>query len=91
VIDIGAQSPITDFVVVASATSPPHLKALHGEITRQLRQTHGKLEYRQAGDESSAWIVLDFFDVIVHLFLPEAREYYDIEGLWDKGREIPLS
>ena len=46
----------------------------------------GEKSVRSSGDPESAWIVVDLFDVIVHLFLPEARAYYDLEALWRKQR-----
>lgn len=91
IVDVRGVSPLTDYVVIASASSPPHLKALQANVAKQLREASGSPAHRSSGDSESAWIVLDFFDVVVHLFLPEAREYYDIESLWEKGTEVPLS
>ena len=65
---------------LASATSAPHLRALAVAVERALA---AKGEHaRVSGDAESAWIVLDYTDVMVHLFLPDARRYYDIESLW---------
>lgn len=89
IVDVRGISPLTDFVVIASASSAPHLKALQSNVAKQLRETAGSAAYRSSGDSESAWIVMDYFDVVVHLFLPEAREYYDIEALWDKGTDVP--
>lgn len=72
---------MTDFYVIASATSTPHLQALSASIEREVK-TKAKVSARISGDAESAWIVVDFGDVIAHIFLPEAREYYDIEELW---------
>ncbi len=82
-------SPLADYVIIASASSTPHLKALQGHVARQLRERSGTRCHRQSGDPDSAWIVMDFFDVVLHLFLPEAREYYDIEGLWQDAPDVP--
>lgn len=79
--DVRERSTLTDFVVVASGTSTPHLKSLAGSLQRELKKV-GEGSVRVSGDSESAWIVLDLYDVIVHLFLPEAREYYAIESLW---------
>jgi len=81
VFDVRERSTLTDFVVVASGTSTPHLKSLAGSLQRELKKV-GEGSVRVSGDSESAWIVLDLYDVIVHLFLPEAREYYAIESLW---------
>ena len=72
---------ITDMVIIASATSSPHLKTLASSIQREMKN-RGAGVARVSGDAESAWIVIDYYDAIIHLFLPEAREYYDIESIW---------
>ncbi|MBQ7667024.1 MAG: ribosome silencing factor [Kiritimatiellae bacterium] len=79
--DVRGKSSVTDEIVVASATSAPHLRSLSVAVQRALRESCGE-GARVSGDAESAWIVLDYVDVMIHLFLPEAREYYDIESLW---------
>ena len=81
--DVRGRSSVTDATVVASATSVPHLRALSVAVERAVREACGE-GARVSGDAESAWIVLDYFDVMVHLFLPDAREYYDIEALWKR-------
>ena len=81
VYDVRGRSSITDTAVVASATSAPHLRALSVAVQRAVRDACGE-GARISGDAESAWIVLDYFDAMVHLFLPAARAYYDIEALW---------
>ncbi len=88
VLDVRGRTSLSDYVIVASASATPHLKALQGHLGKQLREGSGTRCHRQSGDPDSAWIVMDFFDVVVHLFLPEAREYYDIEGLWEDVPDI---
>ena len=79
--DVRGRSSITDATVVASATSAPHLRALAVGVERAVREATGE-GARVSGDAESAWIVLDYFDAMVHLFLPDARAYYEIEKLW---------
>lgn len=81
IIDVRGKSGITDMLVIASAASSPHLRALANDVERGMREKAGE-RARRSGDEESAWIVLDFFDVMVHAFLPEARSYYRLEELW---------
>ena len=88
VVDLRGVSSLTDAVVVASATSGPHLRALVSEVAKRVREQCDNDSARISGDAASAWVVMDYFNVIVHLFLPEARAYYDIEALWDKGAEV---
>ena len=84
VYDVRGRSSITDTAVVASATSAPHLRALSVAVQRAVRDACGE-GARISGDAESAWIVLDYFDAMVHLFLPDARAYYDIEALWRRN------
>ena len=83
VYDVRGRSSITDETVVASATSVPHLRALAVAVERAMaaKGAHARV----SGDAESAWIVLDYSDLMVHLFLPDARRYYDIESLWKKS------
>ena len=78
--DVRGRSSVTDMTVVASATSAPHLRALAVAVERAMaaKGAHARV----SGDAESAWIVVDYSDVMVHLFLPDARRYYDIESLW---------
>jgi ribosome-associated protein len=90
VVDLRGVSSLTDAVVIASATSKPHLRGLESEVAKRVRAECDNDSARISGDPESAWIVMDYFNVIVHLFLPEAREYYDIESLWKEGKSLPV-
>jgi ribosome-associated protein len=82
VLDVHEISSITDYFVIASGTSEPHLRAISEEITEKLREEH-KLRPRAIdGTLQGGWLVLDFFDVIVHLMRTDVRAHYDLEGLW---------
>ena len=82
VLDVRKLSSVTDFFVIASGTSEPHLRAIVGEITARLRDEHGERPRATDGSVHGAWVVLDFFDVIVHVMRADVRERYDLEGLW---------
>ena len=71
-----------DYALVITGTSPPHLKALFDEIQVKLKQEDVQA-YRKTGDPTSGWMVLDYVDVVIHIFATEAREYYAIEKLWE--------
>ena len=79
--DIARASNLADYMVVSTCTSAPHLKALSGELAKRLKDM-GETGVRVCGDSESGWIVIDAFDVIVHLFVKEARDYYRVEELW---------
>ena len=81
---------MTDYFVIASGTSEPHLRAIVEEITTRLREEHGARAHAVDGTVHGAWVVLDYFDVIVHVMRQDARERYDLEGLWgDAPRAKP--
>ncbi len=90
ILDIAELSSITDFFVIASGTSEPHLRAIKREVTDKLKEGFGIAPTAVDGTDNTEWQVLDFFDVIVHIMTPEARETYDLEGLWkDAPRVTP--
>jgi ribosome-associated protein len=84
--DVRRRSSVTDYYVLATGTSAPHLKAMHNGVENALK-AKGVPCYRKAGIPEGGWMVLDFVDVIVHIFSKEAREYYALETLWGKGGE----
>jgi len=81
-------SSVADFFVIASGTSEPHLRAILDEITDRLREEHDVRPRAVDGTVHGAWVVLDFFDVIVHLMRAEVRERYDLEGLWGDAPRV---
>lgn len=88
ILDVRKLSSVTDYFVITSGTSEPHLRSIVGEIVDKLRDEYGIRPRRVEGGAATAWQVLDFFDVIVHVMRAEAREKYDLESLWgDAPRE----
>jgi ribosome-associated protein len=88
VLDVHDLSSVTDYFVIASGTSEPHLRAIVEEITSKLRDEHDVRPVRTDGTIQGAWIALDFFDVIVHIMRTDARERYDLEGLWGDAKRV---
>lgn len=88
IFDVRGMSSVTDFYVVATGTSAPHLKALLSEVQRRLKETDG-MRTRTSGEPESGWVVVDAVWAVVHVFSAEAREYYAIEKLWATAKEIP--
>jgi len=82
VLDVHEISSITDYFVIASGTSEPHLRAISDEITEKLREEYELRPRAVDGTFQGGWLVLDFFDVIVHLMRTDVRAHYDLEGLW---------
>ena len=83
VYDVRGKSALADFFVVATGAAAPHLKALIAETQNAMKEA-GVMSYRTSGDPESGWIVVDYVDVVVHVFSPEARAYYALEKLWTK-------
>jgi ribosome-associated protein len=90
ILDVRDLSSVTDYFVIASGTSEPHLRAIVDEITDRLRDEHDLRPLRKDGSMQGSWVVLDFFDVIVHVMRTDARERYDLEGLWGDAARVKL-
>jgi len=88
VLDVRKVSGITDYFVIATGTSEPHLRAIVDEITDKLREEHEVRPRAVDGTLQTAWIVLDFFDVILHVMRQDVRERYDLETLWGDAPRI---
>ena len=75
----------TDFFVVCSGNTDRQTKAIHDGIHQGLKNEHGLLPRRVEGLAEARWILMDYLDVIVHVFTPEAREFYRLEQLWGEA------
>ena len=86
VLDVHRVIVITDFFVIASASSERQVRTIVEEIERALRDL-GVRPVRREGEAGARWVLLDYVDVVIHVFTEEEREYYDLERLWsDAGR-----
>jgi ribosome-associated protein len=90
VLDLRGQTEIFDFFVVVSGTSRRQLHAISEEIDRAMEQELGDRRLGIEGYEESRWILLDYGDVVIHLFEPETRAYYALEDLWGQAKQVPL-
>ena len=75
----------TDYFVIASGGTDRQTKAIHDRIHENMKKQHGLLPRRVEGLAESRWILMDYLDVIVHIFTPEARDYYRLEQLWGEA------
>jgi ribosome-associated protein len=82
ILDVRKLSSVTDYFVIASGGSEPHMRAIVNEITDRLWDDFQVRPRRVEGGAAAAWQVLDFFDVIVHIMRDEVREKYNLESLW---------
>jgi ribosome-associated protein len=87
VLDVAKQAGFTDYFVIASANSDVHMKTLADYIEDELSQYKVKV-WQKEGYENLKWILMDFVDVVVHLFDRETRDYYDLETLWADAEKM---
>jgi ribosome-associated protein len=90
VLDVSQQSSITDYLVLATGTSEPHLRALRVELEKIIDAQKVRILGMDTGRESG-WLVVDAFDVMVHLFTPDNRDKYRMESLWKDATELPIA
>ena len=82
VLDLRGVAGYTDFFVIASGTSDRQAKAIHDGIHQGLKKHEGLLPRRVEGLAEARWILMDYLDVVVHVFTPETRDFYRLESLW---------
>lgn len=87
VLSVSAQSSITDYLVLATGNSEPHLRALRVEIEKVIDQSGARILGMDT-DQGSGWLVVDAFDIMVHVFTPDNRKKYALESLWKDAQEI---
>lgn len=90
VIYLGEKSPVTDYYVIATGTSDPHLRALRIELEKAIHEVVPAGQVRIQNEPNSGWCVVDAFDVVVHIFSEEQRKNYALEELWKDGEKIEL-
>jgi ribosome-associated protein len=90
ILDLRGIVGYTDYFVIASGNSERQTKAIHDAIHKALKQDHRLLPRRVEGDREARWVLMDYLDAVVHIFTPEAREYYRLEQLWGEApaREV---
>ena len=85
--DVRGVSGLCDAFVVATGTAAPHLKGLVAGVQRTMKEI-GVESFRTSGDPESGWIVVDYVDIVVHVFSPEARAYYALERIWETAKPV---
>ena len=81
VLDLKGLSSITDYFVICNGTSDTHVEGIAENVEEKLREQGVKIWHRE-GERKASWILLDYIDVIVHVFTKDAREFYSLERLW---------
>jgi len=91
VIDIREVSVIADYFIIASANNSNQLKAMASEVEEKLYKEEGIKLNHSEGMQSDSWVLLDFGDIVIHLFNKEDREFYNIERIWGDAKFISES
>lgn len=90
VLQVEHLTTLTEYFVICTATSTTQVRALADSVEYHLKYDHDTVPHHVEGFESSSWILLDYGSVLVHIFVPEAREFYNLENLWKDGTRISL-
>ena len=86
VMDLQGKTSIANYMIIASGTSQRHVAALAEQVQMELKAAGYKTE--SEGEEKADWVLIDAFDVIIHIFKPEVREFYNLEKMWSAIAEI---
>ena len=87
VLDVSAVSPVTDFMIIATGTSPRQMQTVCDEV-EDAGEGQDFKAFSRVGDDSANWTCIDFVDVVVHVFSQDARGYYDLDGLWGDATHV---
>lgn len=90
VIDLRGLSSLADFFVICTATSLPHLKAVSRDVRHKTEEELGEVPRSADGEASSMWLVIDYVNVVVHVFHEEKRDFYRLEELWSDAPRVEL-
>jgi ribosome-associated protein len=88
--DVRGRSQMSDYVLVASGTSDRQVRSVADDL-ENLGETFGRKRFRTNADPASTWAVVDFIDIVMHLFEPARRAYYDLDELWADAPEIEFA
>jgi ribosome-associated protein len=86
-LDVRDVASFTDYFVICEGSSERQIRAIAEGVDEELAR-HGVEPYRREGRPADGWVLLDYSDVVVHLFAPELRAYYNLEKLWERGRTV---
>jgi ribosome-associated protein len=80
----------TDFLLVCTARNERQAKAIHDEVYGRLKREDGRLPASVEGEREARWILIDYFDCVLHVFVPDLREHYRLERLWGEAPKLEL-
>jgi len=89
-LDVAGQSSLTDFLLIVSGGSDRQVHAIAESIELGMKKDHNVMPLAIEGKQEGRWVLLDYGDVMVHVFQQPVRQYYDLEGLWTGASEVPI-
>lgn len=89
IIDISSISVMADYFVIASGMSSPQIQAMVDNVEKKMHKSGHHMK-RLEGNKSSSWILLDFGDIVVHVFNQDDRLFYDLERIWSDGKHVDV-
>lgn len=87
-LDLREQAVFADYFLICNGESDRQLRAMANSVAQDAKQKANALAKSVEGSPNSGWVLVDFGDLLVHLFSPDMRHYYDLEGLWDKAHVV---
>jgi ribosome-associated protein len=81
----------TDFLVICTARNERHAKAIHDEVHHQLKHDDGMLPANVEGEVEGRWVLIDYLDCVLHVFVPELRERYRLDVLWGEAPRLDVA
>ena len=90
ILDVEEVSPVGERLVLCTASATRQVRAIADSILLTLKREHNKLPYGVEGRGVDVWVLLDYGSLVVHIFQPETREYYDLDGLWMEAPRLSL-
>jgi len=90
-LDLRPDTDLTDFFVICTGNSDRQIRALVDYVRQACKEQAGKLPFNVEGTPDSGWMLMDYSNVVVHIFDAEQRDFYDLHGLWSKSAHVLLS
>ena len=90
VLDLTGITSFADYFVICTGASHPQVQAISDEVALQIKRQLGELPISLEGHNQAEWVLVDYGDLLIHVFTPKSREYYDLERLWRTGKTVEI-
>ena len=90
ILDLRQLDAFTNFFLICSGNSDRQVESISEKIVEDLRESWGTKPWRREGDKKSDWILIDYVDFVVHVFLEDVRQFYNLERLWSEAKQIDV-